>query len=429
MLNRNQQPKIRPIEPILIPSPEKQIMPNGIPLYLFQTGEEEVVRLDILIKGGQWNQTQPLQAMFTNRMLREGTTRFTSAEIAEKLDYYGAWLDLSSSMNYGYVTLYSLNKYFPQTVEVVQSLIMEPLFPEKELSIAIEKNKQQFTVNNSKVDVLARKELNRSLFGTEHPCGKYASIEDYNLLTKGVLQRFHCQYYHSNNCTLYLSGKITPEIVREVEKTFGHSQWGNISVFQNQNIYTLHTKPEKRIQIERDDAMQSAICMGNITIDRKHPDFLKLRVMVTLFGGYFGSRLMSNIREEKGYTYGIGAGIVSYPECSMIIISTQAANEYAEPIIQEVYYEVDRLQNEPVSDKELSMVKNYMMGENCRNYEGPFSLADAYIYLQSSGLDNGFLSRLQQAIKETTASDIQRLAHTYLIKEQLKEIIVGKVKR
>lgn len=429
MLNRNQQPKIRPIEPILIPSPEKQIMPNGIPLYLFQTGEEEVVRLDILIKGGQWNQTQPLQAMFTNRMLREGTTRFTSAEIAEKLDYYGAWLDLSSSMNYGYVTLYSLNKYFPQTVEVVQSLIMEPLFPEKELSIAIEKNKQQFTVNNSKVDVLARKELNRSLFGTEHPCGKYASIEDYNLLTKGVLQRFHCQYYHSNNCTLYLSGKITPEIVREVEKTFGHSQWGNISVFQNQNIYNLHTKPEKRIQIDRDDAMQSAICMGNITIDRKHPDFLKLRVMVTLFGGYFGSRLMSNIREEKGYTYGIGAGIVSYPECSMIIISTQAANEYAEPIIQEVYYEVDRLQNEPVSDKELSMVKNYMMGENCRNYEGPFSLADAYIYLQSSGLDNGFLSRLQQAIKETTASDIQRLAHTYLIKEQLKEIIVGKVKR
>lgn len=429
MLNRNQQPKIRPIEPILIPSPEKQIMPNGIPLYHFQTGEEEVVRLDILIKGGQWNQTQPLQAMFTNRMLREGTTRFTSAEIAEKLDYYGAWLDLSSSMNYGYVTLYSLNKYFPQTVEVVQSLIMEPLFPEKELSIAIEKNKQQFTVNNSKVDVLARKELNRSLFGTEHPCGKYASIEDYDLLTKGVLQRFHCQYYHSNNCTLYLSGKITPEIVREVEKTFGHSQWGNISVFQNQNIYTLHTKPEKRIQIERDDAMQSAICMGNITIDRKHPDFLKLRVMVTLFGGYFGSRLMSNIREEKGYTYGIGAGIVSYPECSMIIISTQAANEYAEPIIQEVYYEVDRLQNEPVSDKELSMVKNYMMGENCRNYEGPFSLADAYIYLQSSGLDHGFLSRLQQAIKETTASDIQRLAHTYLIKEQLKEIIVGKVKR
>ncbi len=429
MLNRNQQPKIRPIEPILIPSPEKQIMPNGIPLYLFQTREEEVVRLDILIKGGQWNQTQPLQAMFTNRMLREGTTRFTSAEIAEKLDYYGAWLDLSSSMNYGYVTLYSLNKYFPQTVEVVQSLIMEPLFPEKELSIAIEKNKQQFTVNNSKVDILARKELNRSLFGTEHPCGKYASIEDYDSLNKEVLQRFHCQYYHSNNCTLYLSGKITPEIVREVEKTFGHSQWGDISVFQNQNIYAIHTKPEKRIQIERDDAMQSAICMGNITIDRKHPDFLKLRVMVTLFGGYFGSRLMSNIREEKGYTYGIGAGIVSYPECSMIIISTQAANEYAEPIIQEVYYEVDRLQNEPVSDKELSMVKNYIMGENCRNYEGPFSLADAYICLQSSGLDNDFFSRLQQAIKETTVSDIQRLAHTYLIKEQLKEIIVGKVKR
>ena len=171
MLNRNQQPEISLIEPILIPSPEKRIMPNGMPLFLIQAGEEEVVRLDILIHGGQWNQSQPLQAMFTNRMLREGTSNYTSAEIAEKLDYYGAWLDLSSSMNYAYITLYSLNKYFAQTVEIVRSLVIEPLFPEKELSITIEKNRQQFNVNNSKVDVLARKELNRSLFGTEHPCG------------------------------------------------------------------------------------------------------------------------------------------------------------------------------------------------------------------------------------------------------------------
>ena len=149
--------------------------------------------------------------------------------------------------------------------------------------------------------------------------------------------------------------------------------------------------------------------------------------MMTLFGGYFGSRLMNNIREEKGYTYGIGAGIASYPEHGMMIISTQAGNQYIEPIIQEVYHEMERLQNEPVSEEELTMVKNYMMGETCRNYEGPFSLADAYIYLQSSGLEENFLVQSQQAIKETTASDIQRLARTYLVKEQMKEIIAGKI--
>lgn len=403
-------------------------MPNGIPSYLFQTGEEEVVRLDILIHGGQWNQSQPLQAMFTNRMLREGTARFTSAEIAEKLDFYGAWLDLSSSMNYAYITLYSLNKYFPQTVEIVRSLVMEPLFPEKELSITIEKNKQQFNINNSKVDILARKALNRSLFGIDHPCGKYATLEDYDHLNREILHCFHRQYYHSGNCTLYLSGKVTPEIVRVLEETFGNSVWGNVSTSQTEPVYTPHPIPDKRIQIERNEAMQSAIYMGCMTIDRKHPDFLKLRVLLTLFGGYFGSRLMNNIREEKGYTYGIGAGIVSYPECSVMLINTQAANEYVEPVIQEVYQEMERLHNEPVTEKELSMVKNYMMGETCRNYEGPFSLADAYIYLKSSGLDDSFLSRSQQAIKETTASDIQHLARTYLVKKQLKEIIAGKAK-
>ena len=427
MLNRNQQPEISLIEPILIPSPEKRIMPNGMPLFLIQAGEEEVVRLDILIHGGQWNQSQPLQAMFTNRMLREGTSNYTSAEIAEKLDYYGAWLHLSSSMNYAYITLYSLNKYFAQTVEIVRSLVIEPLFPEKELSITIEKNRQQFNVNNSKVDVLARKELNRSLFGTEHPCGKYAVEEDYDKLNRKVLKQFHAQFYHSGHCTLYLSGKVTPEIIQKLENAFGQSVWGNVTTSPADISYTPHSKSEKRICIERNDAMQSALYMGCLTIDRKHPDFLKLRVMMTLFGGYFGSRLMNNIREEKGYTYGIGAGIASYPEHGMMIISTQAGNQYIEPIIQEVYHEMERLQNEPVSEEELTMVKNYMMGETCRNYEGPFSLADAYIYLQSSGLEENFLVQSQQAIKETTASDIQHLARTYLVKEQMKEIIAGKI--
>jgi len=428
MLNRILQPEIRPIEPIFISVPEKYIMSNGIPLFLIQAGEEEVVRLDILIHGGQWEQSQPLQAMFTNRMLREGTNRFTSSEIAEKLDYYGAWLDLSSSMNYAYITLYSLNKYFSQTVEIVCSLILEPSFPEKEFSITIEKNRQQFDVNNSKVDVLARKELNRSLFGAEHPCGKYAVEEDYDKLARSSLVQFHQQFYHSGNSTFYLSGKITPEIVQVLEKALGQRSWGKTDMTISTPVYTPHTKPEKRILIEREDAMQNAIYMGCLTIDRKHPDFLKLRVLITLLGGYFGSRLMRNIREVKGYTYGIGAGIASYPTCGVILICTQAANEYTEAIIQEVYHELERLQNEPVTEKELSMVKNYMMGENCRNYEGPFSLADAYIYLQSSDLEKTFLTQSQQAIKETTASDIQRLARTYLVKEELKEIIAGKMK-
>ena len=124
-----------------------------MPLRIIRVGDEDVIRFDLLIHGGQWNQRMPLQAMFTNRMLREGTRTLTSAAIAEKLDYYGAWLDLSSSVNYGFVTLYSLGKYFPQTIEILASMIKEPTFPEKELNIVTDVNRQQYLVNCQRVEV------------------------------------------------------------------------------------------------------------------------------------------------------------------------------------------------------------------------------------------------------------------------------------
>lgn len=166
--------------------------------------------------------------------------------------------------------------------------------------------------------------------------------------------------------------------------------------------------------------------MGCTTITRTHPDYLKLRVLMTLFGGYFGSRLMSNIREEKGYTYGISAGIMSYPDSGLLGISTETANEYVEPLIQEVYHEIDRLHQEPVTLEELTMVRNYMLGEMCRNYESPFSLSDAWIFIATSGLDDEYFSRSLQAVNEVTTQEIQELAQRYLCKETLKEVIAGK---
>ena len=148
--------------------------------------------------------------------------------------------------------------------------------------------------------------------------------------------------------------------------------------------------------------------------------------MVTLFGGYFGSRLMSNIREEKGYTYGISAGIAPYPGQGILVINTESANEFVEPLVREVYHEIDRLQNDPVPEDELFMVKNYMLGEMCRSYESPFSLADAWIFIATSGLVDQYFSRSLQAVNEVTPQEIQELAQRYLCKETLKEVIAGK---
>lgn len=385
-LDRTTAPKIRQIDHFSIAAPERRVMPNGIPLNVIQVGNEDVVRFDLLVKGGQWNQTQPLLAMFTNRMLREGTQALTSSQIAEKLDYYGAWLDLSSSLNYGFITLYSLGKYFPKTIEILASMVKEPTFPEKELSVVVDINKQQFLVNAQRVDVMARKRLNRALFGLSHPLGRYAELDDYDRINSQVLRDFYRQYYHSGNCSVYVSGKVTTEIVRCIEHHFGESAWGDTSRKMTHKTFQPVTEENKRIFIEKEDALQSSVKIGTFSISQQHPDYLKLRVLVTLFGGYFGSRLMSNIREDKGYTYGIGAGLVNYPGIGVLGISTEAANEYVEPLIAEVYKEMDILRSEKVSDKELEMVRNYMLGDMCRSYESAFSLSDAWIFIETSGL-------------------------------------------
>lgn len=424
-LNRQIPPPICPLSDIHVTYPESQRLKNGIPLHVIRAGMENVVRFDLLIGAGQWHQTQALQAMFTNRMLREGTSSLTSQQIAEKLDYYGAMMELSSSVNCGFITLYSLNKYFPQTIELVADMLMNPTFPEKEMEVVVEVNKQRFLINSTRVEMMGRKRLNRALFGEAHPLGRYAEVEDYDRLSPEVLKSFYHQHYHSGNCSIYLSGKVTPEIIQSVERTLGDVPWGDVS--QASSFQPITPQPEvgKRFFVEKEDALQSSIKLGGFVMDRLHPDFLKARVMVTLLGGYFGSRLMSNIREDKGYTYGIGAGIVTYPGVSVLAISTEAANEYAEAVITEVYKEMDRLCNDRVPQTELDMVKNYMLGDWCRSYEGPFSLSDAWIYVETGGLDKEFFVRSIDSIQSITCEEVQALAQKYLCKENLIEVIAG----
>ena len=393
---------------------------------ILNSGDNEVVRIDLLIEGGRWHQSQPLQALFTNRMLREGTLRYSTLEIAEKLDYYGAWLELSSASEYAYITLYSLNKYLPQTLDVLESIVKEPTFPEKELGVVAENNIQQFIVNSSKVDFLAHRALMKAVYGGQHPCGRLVQKEDYKRITPDVLRKFYDRYYHSRNCTIYVSGKVGDDCVRRIEDLFGREAFGKGFQKPEKTDFVPVSSVDKRIFVEYADVMQSAVRMGMLSLERCHPDYLKARVMVPLVGGYFGSRLMSNIREEKGYTYGISAGIAPYPGQGILVINTETANEFVEPLVREVYHEIDRLQNDPVPEDELFMVKNYMLGEMCRSYESAFSLADAWMFVQVSGFGDTHFEDVLNTIKNITPEEIRELAGRYLCKEKLKEVISGK---
>lgn len=426
MLNRSVQPSICQPDQLVVQVPERTVMPNGVPLNVLNVGSNDVVRIDWLMAGGRWQQAQPLQAVFTNRMLREGTRRYSAAEIAEKLDYFGAWLELSTTFEYSYITLYSLNRYLPQTLDVLESVIKEPVFPEKELGIVLANNLQQFLVNLSKVGFLARRALVKSVYGEQHPCGKLVEESDYQRIHPAVLKEFYNQYYHSGNCSIYLSGLVNEDCLHRIERLFGTEPFGCGRPLADKKDYAVVPAAGKRIFIERSDALQSAVCMGTLSIGRKHPDYLKARVLMTLFGGYFGSRLMSNIREEKGYTYGISAGLEPSPGGGMMAISAETANEFVEPLIREIYVEIDKLQNDLVGKDELKMVQNYMLGDMCRSYESAFSLADAWMFIQVYGLSDTFFKDSLDAVKEVTPWEIRDLAEKYLCKENLKEVIAGK---
>lgn len=425
-LNRTHQPEIRQLDSIDILRPERRVLPNGTPLSIIRAGEQDVIRMDILFKAGAYREAQKLQALFTHRILREGSRKYTSSDIAEKLDYYGAWLELSNSLEYAYLTLYSLSKYFAETLEIIESIVKEPVFPQHELDTIIESNVQQHLVNRTKVDFIAHRALLTGLFGTQNPCGRFATEEDYRRITPDVLESFYKQYYHTGNCAIYLSGKVTEDIIYRVEQAFGIHAFGMPATPKAEKGYPVIPTPDKRIFIEREESMQSSVKLGGFGIGRSHPDYLKFRVLITLLGGYFGSRLMSNIREEKGYTYGISMGTLPYPDAALMVISTETDNQYVEPLIGEVYKEIDKLQQEVVSEEELRIVKNYMVGEMSRSYESPFSLSDAWMFIYTSQLDDDYYERSLEAIKTVTANELLDLARLYICKESLKEVIAGK---
>lgn len=422
MLDRTTPPIVQDV-PFGFRRPERQTLGNGIPLYIMAASGQEVVRVDFVFSVGQWHQAQKLQALFTCRMLREGCRGYTSSSFAERLDYYGAWLELSVAMNRTFVTLYTLKKFFPQTIEMVQQMLFEPTFSEEQFSTIRANNKAQFMVNMQKGDVLAMRALRRSVYGEAHPCGMSAMAEDYDALRTEVLADFYGRYYGSRNCTVYLSGSIDENVTSRIESCFGGAEWGGC-LEVGQRDYSLSPAIDKKNFIAHPGAVQCSIRMGSLLMDVKDEDYLPMRVLNTVLGGYFGSRLMKNVREDKGYTYHISSDLVTNTSQVMFMISCEALADKAEEVMAEVKGEMERLRTQLVSDAELHMVRSYMMGEICRNYEGAFSLTDAYIFMDHLGLPQSHIEDTVAAVRATDAARLLQLARRYFDFETLHTVVV-----
>ena len=434
MLDRTTPPPIQSTS-FAFRKPVERVLHNGIPLYIIEASELGAVRIDFVFSAGQWHQARKLQALFACRMLREGCRGYSAAEFAERLDYYGAWLELSVAMSRTFVTLYTLKKHFAATIELVQRMLTEPSYSEEQFHTVCANNKAQLMVNLQRGDVLAMRALRSSIYGEPHPCGMNVTPEDYDTLQITDAIDYYRRHYGSRTCSIYLSGDVDKTLLAQVETLFGYEVWGSgeevkseelrvksggsttcLLPDSNSSLFTLHSSLE--------GAVQDSIRMGCLLMDVNHPDYLPMRVLTTVLGGYFGSRLMKNIREEKGYTYHIGADLVTNTPQAMFMIHCEAQEGKAKEVIEEVKQEMLRLQNEPIGSEELHMVRNYMTGEICRNYEGAFALADAYIFTHQLGLPAEHLEQTTEAIRNTDAARLQQLAQQYLRPENLHCVVV-----
>lgn len=416
----NQPPLITP-DAVEVARARRHTLPNGIDLYTLSSGDFEVARVTFVFRAGTARQRTFFSASATANMLAEGSRDMTAQQIAEELDFYGSYYDVSNDRDYAYISFCSLSKFFTQTLGIAERILLHPLFPERELAAYRTKRKQELAIERTKVDIRAREEFARALFGAHHPYGTVADAAQYDRLTRDDIVAFHAENYTAENCFIVCSGRIgDPELeaVIALARQIPHA---------SRNAETVFPAPvtTRFAQVVMPDAVQSSLRLGRLLFPRQHPDFVPMQVVATLLGGYFGSRLMQNLRERHGYTYGVVAAMVNFEQAGYLAVATQVGAEVTQAALEEIYREIDRLRTELVPAEELELVKNIMAGEMMRILDGPFGIADVTIENILCGFDNGVVEENLRRIRAVTPEEVQRLAQKYLCREDLVTVVAG----
>lgn len=418
------QPPVFPVGDIVMPEVVTYKLRNGINVYEIESGTEEIIRMEFIFSAGQVREYMPLLASTTNLMLREGSVHHSSEEINKKLDYYGAFLHLSVDKDWGGIIVFALNRLQEKILALCKEILFQPAFPEKELYALMKKRQQWYRINREKVQNLANDQFFESIFGKNHPYGYQVTEEDFLNLNPGLLAGFHKTHYSPEKMTVIISGKIPASTKELLEKYFGE-----ISYKGEQAKEVFKTLPgserEKRVFVGKQSAVQTAVRIGSPAINKRHPDYHGLKVLDSALGGYFGSRLMRNIREEKGYTYGIRSVLTSLDLSGYKMISTEVGNKYLRNTIEEIYREITILQKELIEPGELEIVRNYMLGEMVRMFDGPFSVAETFRSAWEFGFDNNYYKKFSEKIKSIEPDEIKSLANTYYNIDELIEVTAG----
>ncbi|MFY8191481.1 MAG: M16 family metallopeptidase [Bacteroidia bacterium] len=422
-IDRSITPGFHTIEKLSFPEYQKIEIKKQLFLYALKAGTQAVIRLDFVFEAGLINQLISAQATFTASMLSEGTKQKTALELAEALDYYGSYFQTRANADDAIATLYCLEKHLTNCLPLFLEALGESAFPEKELDIQKKNGLSKLLVNEKKNSYLCKKNYYKNMYGSNHPYASFNSKENIQSIQKEIIQSFYQSNYIKGLKYAMLSGNFSEGSTKLICDTIQSSD------FEYNVISTPSNKIETSIGnhfIEKSDSVQSALRIGRISIGRNHEDFRKLQFLNLIFGGYFGSRLMKNIREDKGLTYGIYSVLESNKLGSSWYIDTDINTKNRDLGIVEIYKEIKKIQTEPIPNNELETARNYYLGSFLKSLDGPFSLADRLKIMIDNNLPNSYYPEFVGILNSSTSDELQQLANKYFSIENIVEVVVGK---
>ncbi len=421
-INRKSPPAIKPISKLEAPLPAAHQLDNGVALYEIHGGTQEVIKLEIVFDAGRPFEHKPLAARATARLLSEGTRHHSARQIAEQLDFYGGSLQNPINLDTSNIVLYCLSKHLDQLLPLVAEMICEPTFPAQELHSFVKRNKQRLQIDLAKNDVLAYRQITEQFFGSSHPYGYNSVPATYEALTEEDLFTHFKSNYHNRTCQLFLSGKTRPQHIKRINELIGQQlaqgEAGapHLPAIAQKAQHTLTARP---------DSVQTAIRIGRRLFSRRHEDYHGMYVLNTVLGGYFGSRLMTNIRERKGYTYNIFSTLESMRYDGCFYVGTEVSNEFVADSLRQIYHELEVLAEDLIPRAELEMVRSYLLGNLLTLLDGPFNAVDITKAIATEGLQQDHFERLVDCIRHISAEELRELAGRYLRPNEMWQVVVG----
>lgn len=418
-------PKIHDIDKITFQNPENILLKNNISLFGFNGAKNDIIRIDLVFNSGRWTEPARLVSESVSKLFKSGTSKLSSFELSEQIDSYGSTIKASAGYNTFNVSLYCMNRFLKPSLQLLQTCLTEIIFPENELHLLQKNAIAKLKVSQEKNDYLADIEFKKTVFGELHPYGYETTEDAIKNITQSLLLQFYKQDLQPDNCTVFIAGKYTDTELHLIDKYLGGwIQHACVKNKENKNIEAIK-KESERVHIKKEKSVQASIVIGKESFNKHHEDYAAFILLNTIFGGYFGSRLMSNIREEKGLTYGIYSGLSTLKHSGIFSIQTDTNLENLDVCLREIYLEMERLQNELIPIREITLARNYLLGKFLGRTDGPFNQIEVF---KSYFVENIAINKFEEfveTIKHTDALSLQQLAQKYLTKESMCEIVVG----